>query len=148
MSGWTAVLPLIGVAVGAILQHWLSRSAEERKQLQLLRSQAHVDYLRAVARAAHAHSSDAQRAAKADAADAKARIAVYATADVVQALARFEAAGPTLTNPRSNQCFLALVSKCEKPSAKPMQKICGSSSSARNQRRSLSWTSLPHPSND
>jgi len=110
MSGWTAVLPLIGVAVGAILQHWLSRSAEERKQLQLLRSQAHVDYLRAVARAAHAHSSDAQRAAKADAADAKARIAVYATADVVQALARFEAAGPTLTNPRSNHCFLALVS--------------------------------------
>lgn len=110
MSGWAAVLPLIGVAVGALLQHWLSRSAEERKQLQLLRSQAHVDYLRAVARAAHAHSSDAQRAAKADAADAKARIAVYATADVVQALARFETAGATLTNPHSNQCFLALVS--------------------------------------
>jgi hypothetical protein len=110
MSGWTAILPLIGVAIGALLQHWLSRNAEARKQLELLRSQAYVDYLRAVAKAAHASSSDAQRSALADAADAKARIAVYGSARVVQALAAFEQAGPTLDNPRSIACFLAVVS--------------------------------------
>jgi len=74
MDGWSAVLPLLGVAVGALLQHWLSRSAETRKQLAVLRSQAHVDYLRAVAKAAHASSQDARRAAVTDAADAKVRI--------------------------------------------------------------------------
>lgn len=109
MSAWTAVLPLIGVAVGALLQHWLSRSAEARKQLELLRSHAHVDYLRAVAKAAHAGSPEAQRAAVADAADAKARIAVFGTAAVVQALARLEEAGPALDNPRSSERFLVLV---------------------------------------
>jgi hypothetical protein len=108
MSAWTAVLPLIGVAVGAILQHWLSRSAEARKQLELLRSHAHVDYLRAVAKAAHASSPDVQRAAVADAADAKARIAVFSTAAVVKALARLEEAGPALDNPRSSERFLVL----------------------------------------
>jgi hypothetical protein len=119
MSGWTAVLPLIGVAVGAVLQHWLSRNAEARKQLELLRSQAYVDYLRAVAKAAHASSIDAQRSALADAADAKARIAVYGSARVVQALAAFEHAGPTLDNPRSISCFLAVVSTCARKLAKP-----------------------------
>lgn len=113
MEGWTAVLPLIGVAVGALLQHWLSRSAETRKQLELLQSQAHVDYLRAVAKAAHASSDDSRRAAVAavaDAADAKARIAVYSTPIVVRALAKFEEAGPSIDNPHSTDCFLALVS--------------------------------------
>ena len=110
MSGWSAILPLLGVAVGALLQFWLSRSAETTKQLALLRSQAHVDYLRAVAKAAHAGSPEGRRSAIADAADAKARIAVYGTAMVIKALARFEEAGPALDNPRSTACFLALVS--------------------------------------
>lgn len=109
MDRWSAVLPLLGVAVGALLQHWLSRSAETRKQLALLRSQAHVDYLRAVAKAAHASSQDARRAAVTDAADAKARIAVYGSTAVVHALATFEEAGPTLDNDRSTACFLSLV---------------------------------------
>jgi len=109
MDGWSAVLPLLGVAVGALLQHWLSRSAETRKQLAVLRSQAHVDYLRAVAKAAHASSQDARRAAVTDAADAKARIAVYGSTAVVHALARFEEADPTLDNARSTECFLSLV---------------------------------------
>jgi hypothetical protein len=114
MDGWTAVLPLVGVAVGALLQHWLSRSAETRKQLALLRSQAHVDYLRAVAKAAHASSQDARRVAVTDAADAKARIAVYGSTAVVHALARFEEAGPALDNARSTECFLCLVAAMRK----------------------------------
>jgi hypothetical protein len=56
MIGWSAVLPLLGVVIGATLQYWTSRSAEARKQLQLLRSQSYVDYLRAVTKAAHAIS--------------------------------------------------------------------------------------------
>ncbi len=32
MNGWTAVLPLVGVVIGATMQYWLSRSAEKQRQ--------------------------------------------------------------------------------------------------------------------
>ncbi len=109
MNEWTAVLPLLGVVIGATMQYWLSRSAESRKQLQLLQSQSYVDYLRAVTKAAHANSPDALRLVQAEAADAKARLAVYGTSNVIAALARFEEARPILDNPRSRAAFVALV---------------------------------------
>jgi len=81
MNGWITLLPLVGVVVGATLQYWLSRSAESRK--------SYVDYLRAVTKAAHATSPYSARLAQAEAADAKARLAVYGTSAVIAALARF-----------------------------------------------------------
>jgi hypothetical protein len=110
MSEWlTAVLPLIGVAVGATLQYCFSRSAESRKQLQLLRSQAYVDYLRAVTKSAQANTPDSIRSAKVEAADAKARLVVYGTSSVISGLARFEKAGAVLDNPSAIDAFVALV---------------------------------------
>ena len=109
MNEWTAVLPLLGVVIGATMQYWLSRSAESRKQLQLLQSQSYVDYLRAATKAAHAKSPDAVRLANAEAADAKARLAVYGTSRVIAALARFEEAGAVLDNPQTRAAFVALV---------------------------------------
>lgn len=109
MNGWAAVLPLLGVVIGATIQYWTSRAAESRKQLQLLRSQCYVDYLRAVTKAAHASSPDSGRQAMAEAADAKARIAVYGTSRAIAALARFEEIGPVLDTPRSQGVFAALV---------------------------------------
>jgi len=75
----------------------------------LLQSQSYVDYLRAVTKAAHAKSPDALRSANAEAADAKARLAVYGTSGVVAALARFEEAGAVLDNPQTKTAFVALV---------------------------------------
>jgi hypothetical protein len=109
MNEWTAVLPLFGVVIGATMQYWLSRSAESRKQIQLLQSQAYVDYLRAVTKAAHASSPDAARLANVEAADAKARLAVYGTPGVIAALAKFEEEGAVLDNPRTRAAFVALV---------------------------------------
>jgi len=110
MNAWTTILPLVGVVVGATLQYWLSRSAESRKQLQLLQSQAYVDYLRAVGKAAYAGSQQALVSAQAEAADAKARLAVYGTSQVIAALARFEETGARLDSPRAHDLFAALVS--------------------------------------
>jgi hypothetical protein len=110
MNAWTAILPLIGVVVGATLQYWLSRAAESRKQLQLLRSQCYVDYLKAVTRAAHADSPNAIRSAQADVADAKARLAVYGAPEAIVALARFEETGAVLDNPPAQAAFVELVS--------------------------------------
>jgi hypothetical protein len=118
MNGWAALLPLVGVVVGATVQYWLSRSAESRKQLQLLQSQCYVDYLKAVTKAAHALTTDAARLAKAEAADAKARLAVYGTPDVVAALARFEETGAVTDNRSANAAFVALVGSMRRSKAK------------------------------
>jgi len=109
MNAWTALLPLIGVVVGATMQYWLSRAAESRKQLQLLQTQSYVDYLKAVTKAAHANSPDSLRSAQADAADAKARLAVYGGAHVIAVLARFEETGAVLNNSEAYAAFVALV---------------------------------------
>ena len=71
-----AILPLMGVVIGAILQFWLSRAAERDKHAADRRSQAYADYLRAVAAAAHLGSDEDWRDAHRDIADAKARMAV------------------------------------------------------------------------
>lgn len=117
MNGWTALLPLFGVVIGATMQYWLSRSAESRKQLQLLQSQSYVDYLRVVTKAAHASSPDAARLANAEAADAKARMAVYGTSGVITALARFEEAGAVLDNPQTRAAFVVLVGEMRRKKA-------------------------------
>ena len=109
MDGWIAVLPLFGVVIGATLQYWTSRAAESRKQLQLLRSQSHLDYLRAATKAVHATSPDAGCVARAEAADAKARMAVYGTSRAITALARFEEVGPVLDTPSAKGVFTLLV---------------------------------------
>lgn len=109
MNQWIALLPLVGVVIGAAMQYWFSRSAEVRKQIELLQSQSYVDFLRAVTKSAHANSADAIRSAQADATDAKARLAVYGASDVIVALARFEEAGAVLDNPQTKAAFVTLV---------------------------------------
>ena len=76
MDKWAiAIFSLVGVVVGAVLQFWLSRTAQREKHAANLRSQAYADYLRAVAAAAHLRSDEDLRDAHREAADAKARLA-------------------------------------------------------------------------
>lgn len=111
MHDWViAILPLLGVMLGAALQFWLSRAADGEKHTEGLRSQAYADYLRAVAAAGHLRSDEDLRDAHRDAADAKARIAVYGSASVISALARFEENGAVLTNGPPAVAFVSLVS--------------------------------------
>jgi len=106
---WTALLPLIGATIGATLTYLFSRSTEAAKQLQALRNQAYVDYLRAVAQAAHSKSPDDLTQAQLLAAESKARIVVYGAAAVVEALARYEEVGARLDDDESCKSFLALA---------------------------------------
>lgn len=105
-----AILPLVGVVLGATLQFWLSRTADREKNADALRSQAYADYLRAVAVAGHLRSDQDLRDAHLDAADAKARIAIYGSAQVINALSRFEEAGAVITEGPSAQAFVSVVS--------------------------------------
>ena len=121
MNEWTAILPLAGVLVGAIMQHWFARAAETSKQVGLLRSAAYVDYLRAVARLAHASTNEQRSTALLEATDAKARIAIYGTTPVVRALARLEEGGPALDNADSMQRFVEFVSAAGVSNASPAE---------------------------
>src|SRR5215213_8935134 len=111
MNAWTlATLPLIGVVLGAGLQFLLTRATAREQQTATLRSQAYADYLRAVAAAGHLRSDEDLRDAHRDAADAKARIAVYGTVDVIKARARFEESGAVLSHSPASRAFVSLVS--------------------------------------
>ena len=107
----TAILPVIGVIIGASLQYYFSKSGERRKQLEGVRSQAYVDYLRSVAQIAQlSKGGDLQKRNEmlAALADAKTRICVYGAASVIKALAAFEKDGAVLNSPDSMERFLSL----------------------------------------
>jgi hypothetical protein len=111
MGAWAiGILPLVGVVLGAALQFWLSRAAAREQRAETLRSQAYADYLRAVAAAGHLRSDDGLRDAHRDAADAKARIAVYGTAEVIKALSQFEEAGAVISDGPGARAFITMVS--------------------------------------
>ncbi|SRR6266511_3745571 len=110
MNTWAvALLPLVGVVLGAGLQFLLSRAATREQRAATLRSEAYADYLRAVAASGHLRSDEDLRDAHRDAADAKARIAIYGTTDVVRALSCFEEAGAMLSDAAGAKAFVSLV---------------------------------------
>lgn len=108
-----ALLPLAGVIVGAGLQHYFSRSAERLKQVDILRTQAYVDYLRVVAKFAQlAKSSPVERVSLfGEAADAKTRICIYGSRRAIELLAEFERKGANLSSPDAMQTFVSLCSQ-------------------------------------
>ena len=109
----TALLPVIGVIIGASLQYFFSKSGEKRKQLEASRNEAYVDYLRSVAQIAKVERSDSKNRSEllAAVADAKTRMCVYGAAGVIVALAAFEKGGPVLDSPDSKARFLVLCNE-------------------------------------
>jgi hypothetical protein len=102
---------VLGVVVGAALQHVLTRSQEARRQRQGMRSAAYVDYLRGATTTALAQKrSDRAKVAEGDAlmADAKARMCVYGGSGVLEALATFSQRGASLATREGIEAFLQL----------------------------------------
>ena len=99
------LLPLLGVAVGAGLQHWLGRLNDRDEHFARLRHEVYSDYLRAVSEAAASPSKDAIRKVT----DAKARMSVYGSDNVLKGLFEFENAGPNLTNKTAQDRFISLA---------------------------------------
>jgi hypothetical protein len=104
-----ASLPIVGVAVGAILQYLFSRNAEDRKHLLVLRREAYADYLRAVAAVGFAKDRESILQARAALAQTKARIAIYGTQSAVAALARFEETDCNLKHQSACAAFVTLA---------------------------------------
>jgi hypothetical protein len=82
----TTILSLLGVSLGAGLQYYFGRTLEGRKQLTVQRSQAHVDYFKAVALVAQVGRTKDNLAM---ATDAKVRVCLYGSPDVIRYLSAF-----------------------------------------------------------
>ena len=101
-----AAISLAGAFIGAALSYVYSRSLEARKQLAAQRALAYIDFFRAVA----AVSQNRTQEQLALAADAKTRICISGSAQVVQRLAEFERSGANLSNTVSRSSLIKLVS--------------------------------------
>lgn len=106
-----AIFSMIGVALGAALQHYFGRALESRKQLTLQRSQAYADYFKAVALLAQCGRKPDYLAMVAD---AKVRVCMYGSPEVIKRLGEFEAAGAAVTTPLGNVAIIALLSEMRK----------------------------------
>ena len=85
-----ALLPLAGVLVGALLQHFLGRTLELQKYLSSKKGEAYADYFRAVAAISTKGPSDDRLS---HAAEAKTRICIYGSAEAISCLGDFERSG-------------------------------------------------------
>ncbi len=109
MEAQSLLLPLVslgGVIVGGGLQFLSGRSLESRKQLALQRSQSYVDYFKAVSLLAHGQGN---KEALSLAADAKTRICLYGSRDVIEHLRRFDDAGATINSPEAQTVIIGLL---------------------------------------
>ena len=105
------ILPFVGVLVGGFLQYVFTRHLETQRHHRDLRTQAYIDYLKSVSGLAHLndpHGSQ-ERDLLAGAADAKARICLYGSGEVINAFAAFEQLGAMLSSPAEQRCFVAMI---------------------------------------
>lgn len=109
----TALLALLGVAIGAGLQYASSRALEGRKQLTLQKSSAYVDFFKAIA---HIAKHGPSGALLASAAEAKVRICIYGSPEVIRILRGVEASGPVLVSPESQATISKLLKEMRKDS--------------------------------
>jgi hypothetical protein len=107
----TAVLPVVGVLVGASLQYFFTRYLETQRHHRDLRTQAYLDYIKSVSGLAHLNDPQGsqERDLLASAADAKARICLYGSGEVVKAFALFEKLGAAVTSPSQRESFVAMI---------------------------------------
>ena len=109
MEVQTLLLPLsslVGVALGGGLQFMGGRALETRRQLTAQKSQSYVDYFRAIALLAQGGERSENLAL---ATDAKVRVCLYGSPDVVEHLRRFEDVGPTLDRPEAHAVIVDLL---------------------------------------
>lgn len=109
-----AVLPIVGIVIGAVFQYVFSRTSEERKHQQNLRAQAYVDFLRGVSGVAISQKNNdktREQEFMVLLTDSKARIAVYETKKVIQKIANFWRAGARTDTPERMRLFVNICQR-------------------------------------
>ena len=107
-----ALYSILGIFIGAALQYVFTKVLEEKRHERDLRTQAYADYLRCVSEMKHVFiqkTAPQERELLARFTDAKVRMSLYGTDDVVRSLSRFEELGAQLDSPAQLEAFAALI---------------------------------------
>ena len=99
------LLSIAGILIGAGITYLLSIRAQRDNSLIEARNEAYSDYIRGVASLAARKSEEG----KTIVADAKARIAIYGTSNVIAGLSQFDEVGATLASDKGQRAFLEVV---------------------------------------
>lgn len=108
----TAIVSLLGLVVGAVLQFLFSRYLDNKKHQRDLRAKAYVDYLQCVgehANLGYQRQSADGRQLGAKTADAKCRISLYGAPAVITAFAKFERLGASINTDEQRHAFIDMV---------------------------------------
>lgn len=104
-----ALFSVFGVVVGASLQYLFTRFLEERRHRQSLQTEAYTDYIQAVAQARLIDLYTEQASIVARLADAKTRICLYGSPEVIARLAEFESKGAVIGDAQQRQAFMHVI---------------------------------------
>jgi len=108
-----AIFSFVGVVVGAFLQYYFTRHLDGQKHHRELRTAAYTDYLKCVSELANLgrnRASQEGRELTFRTADAKCRICLYGSPDVIGAFANFEQLGAKMETPEQCLAFTDMVS--------------------------------------
>ncbi|MCW6510299.1 hypothetical protein [Lichenifustis flavocetrariae] len=100
-----ASLSLIGVLIGATLQYAYGQRLEAKKLLSNQKALAYTDYFKAAAGLSQGRTADLLALT----ADAKTRICLFGTPDVVRALKDLEEVGAILSEPKGQIAMAAIM---------------------------------------
>ena len=126
MSSYTAIIGLLGGIVGASLQYLFARRTEAYKQLQATKVLAYVDFVKAVANRAAAqkrHQQEKEFDAISLLTDAKVRIAVYGSKEVVSSVGDFFRQHGSLNTPEAIEAFAKVIQTMRLQTVKSNDKL-------------------------
>ena len=103
------LLPIAGIIIGALLQFSLSRKNKDYESFSNLKYEAYKDYLKAVSIIARSQSEAEIATVHSKLADAKARIAIFGSKEVIQNIAELERVGAVLIKPEALDIFEKIV---------------------------------------
>jgi hypothetical protein len=106
-----AILSFFGVIIGASLQYVFTRYLDNQRHHRDLRTQAYLDYLNSVSGLAHLNEPQGsqERDLLAKVADAKGRVCLYGSKEVIHAFALFEKLGAVVSSVQQRAAFVAMV---------------------------------------
>lgn len=110
----SALLSLVGLIVGAVLQFLFTRYLDGKKHQRELRTKAYTDYLTCVSE--HANLGILRNSPEAKnlgmrTADAKCRVCLYGVVKTVKAFASFERLGAAMSSDAQCAAFTEMVSQ-------------------------------------
>ena len=112
-----ALLPLAGGIVGAFVQSFLHSRREQSNQQQTLKIKAYTDFLQAAA-ALSGKDGSKHNEARTLLTDARLRILIYGSQEVISNIAIFDRTGSRANTPEGRNTFLPIISSMRSEDSK------------------------------